>query len=116
LSLRRDGSEDFWCGERVERSSEFPAEGPQIFQRRESKQYDCNKEVGEARGSRQFRDLKAKRNPKGGVTTIPTVNLKLNTGLNLTGGSTGGSKGPTLGSITITKGTDAASTNLLQGP
>jgi len=50
------------------------------------------------------------------VTTIPTVNLKLNTGLNLTGGSTGGSKGPTLGSITITKGTDAASTNLLQGP
>jgi hypothetical protein len=63
----------------------------------------------------RFKDLKAKKNPKGGAPTImndPSVMADLNIGSASTGG--GGGKAPSVGSITVTKTTDSSSADLFK--
>lgn len=66
----------------------------------------------------KFRDLKAKKNPKGGAPVIYNGGAQLQGGTLITGssggGGGGGGKAPNLGDITFTKTTDSSSPALFQ--
>jgi hypothetical protein len=93
--------------------SDHRAPGGKTLNDRISKNMRASKKPEKASVHGKFRDLKARKNPKGGTTTPITSSLHPSLGLVITDLSGGGSV-PKIGSTNVTKVTGSSSPGLYQ--
>jgi hypothetical protein len=110
LTLRWEKSEDPFTElrKRGRRISRFP--GAKTQNDRNPNHMSASKKTAKAVAHGKFKDLKAKKNPKGGVAMITDTSLNSA----LTQAITSSGKVPSVGTIVVTKDNNQASSKLFQ--